>query len=125
MAQPSATLTSQELAIMKVVWAKKDATVREVYETLRERRAIAYTTVMTMMNILETKGYLLKEPHGRAFRYRPAQPERRVITAMVREFVDRVFDGAARPLLAHLATDTRLSKAERAELKRLIDGVES
>ena len=40
---------------MKVVWAKKDATVREVYETLRERRRIAYTTVMTMMNILETK----------------------------------------------------------------------
>jgi len=110
---------------MKVVWAKKDATVREVYETLRERRRIAYTTVMTMMNILETKGYLLKEPHGRAFRYRPAQPERRVLTAMVREFVDRVFDGAARPLLAHLAADTRLSKTERAELKRLIDGAES
>ena len=110
---------------MKVVWGKKDATVREVYETLRERRSIAYTTVMTMMNILETKGFLLKEPHGRAFRYRPAEPERRVLTAMVREFVDRVFDGASRPLLVHLAEDTRLSKAERAELKRLIDGAES
>ena len=110
---------------MKVVWVKKDATVREVYETLRERRRIAYTTVMTMMNILETKGFLLKEPHGRAFRYRPAQPERRVLTAMVREFVDRVFDGAARPLLVHLAADTRLSKADRAEVKRLVDGAES
>ena len=122
--QTPPTLTGQELAIMKVVWAKKDATVREVYETLRERRRIAYTTVMTMMNILETKGFLVKEPHGRAFRYRPAQPERRVLTAMVREFVDRVFDGAARPLLVHLAADTRLSKADRAELKRLIDGAE-
>jgi BlaI family penicillinase repressor len=125
MTQPSLTLTGQELAIMKVVWVKKEATVREVYETLRERRRIAYTTVMTMMNILETKGYLLKEAHGRAFRYRPSQPERRVLTAMVREFVDRVFDGAARPLLVHLAADTRLSKAERAELRRLIDGAES
>jgi predicted transcriptional regulator len=124
MPQPSATLTSQELAIMKVVWGRKDATVREVYETLRERRRIAYTTVMTMMNVLETKGYLKKEPDGRAFRYRPAQPERRVIMAMVREFVDRVFDGASRPLLAHLASDTRLTKTERAELRRLIDGVE-
>jgi len=125
MPQPSTTLTGQELAIMKVVWAKESATVREVYETLRERRRIAYTTVMTMMNILETKGYLLKEPSGRAFRYRPAQPERRVLTAMVREFVDRVFDGASRPLLVHLAADTKLSKAERAELKRLIEGAES
>ena len=125
MTQTSPTLTGQELAIMKVVWAKKDATVREVYETLRERRRIAYTTVMTMMNILESKGYLAKEPHGRAFRYRPTQPERRVLSAMVREFVDRVFDGASRPLLVHLASDTRLSKAERAELRRLIDGAES
>ena len=110
---------------MKVVWKKGSATVRDVYETLREGRELAYTTVMTTMNILETKGFLLKEPHGRAFRYRPAQPERRVLTAMVREFVDRVFDGAARPLLVHLAADTRLSKAERAELRRLIDGAES
>ena len=68
MTKTTPTLTGQELAIMKVVWAKKDATVREVYETLRERRRIAYTTVMTMMNILETKGFLVKEPHGRAFR---------------------------------------------------------
>jgi predicted transcriptional regulator len=116
----SATLTLQELAIMKVVWSRGNGTVREVYETLRARRSIAYTTVMTMMNILETKGYLKKTPEGRAYRYRPAQPEQRVLTAMVREFVDRVFDGASKPLLAHLATDTRLSKAQRAELRRLI-----
>src|SRR5688500_20399587 len=97
MTQTSPTLTGQELAIMKVVWGKKAATVREVYETLRERRRIAYTTVMTMMNILETKGYLLKEAEGRAFRYRPSQPERRGPTAMVREVVGRVCDGGARP----------------------------
>ncbi len=121
MPRTSPTLTTQELAIMKVVWSLKDATVREVYETLRERRRIAYTTVMTMMNILETKGYLKKAQDGRAFRYRPARPERRVMTAMVREFVDRVFDGASRPLLAHLVTDSRLSKAEREKLRRLID----
>ena len=125
MARTSTTLTGQELAIMKVIWARKDATVREVYETLRERRRIAYTTVMTMMNILESKGYLKREPHGRAYRYRPVQPESRVMKSMVREFVDRVFDGASRPLLAHLATDTRLSKTERAELRRLIDEAKS
>ena len=86
---------------MKVVWAKKDATVREVYETLRERRRIAYTTVMTMMNIPETKGYLLKAPYA-VVPLPPAQPERRVITAMSASSSTAWFDGAARPLLAHL-----------------------
>ena len=110
---------------MKVVWRAGHATVREVYEALREERQVAYTTVMTMLNILEAKGYLRKQPEGRAFRYHPTQPERGVMTALVREFVDRVFDGAATPLLAHLVTDTRLSRSERDALRRLIDEVKS
>jgi BlaI family transcriptional regulator, penicillinase repressor len=123
MAKTLPVLARQELALMKVVWRLGDATVREVYEALLEERRVAYTTVMTMMNILESKGYLRKEPEGRAYRYRPAQPERRVMTALVRDFVDRVFDGAATPLLAHLVTDTKLSKPEREALRRIIDEV--
>jgi len=118
------TLTAQELAIMKVVWRLGDVTVRDVYEALLESRHIAYTTVMTMMNILETKGYLKKEKHDRAFLYRPARPERAVISSMVREFVNRVFDGAPRALLVHLVKDGRLSDKERAELLRMIDKAE-
>ena len=106
---------------MKVVWRLGHATVRDVYEALLESRHIAYTTVMTMMNILETKGYLKKEKHDRAYRYRPARPERAVISSMVREFVNRVFDGAPRPLLLHLVREGRLTDAERRELLRLID----
>jgi predicted transcriptional regulator len=122
MTRPLPALGAQELAIMKVVWRLKDVSVREVYETLRERRPVAYTTVMTMMNTLEGKGYLKKELDGRAFRYRPAVPERRVVTRMVKEFVERVFDGSTAPLLAHLVTSTELSDEEREELRRLIDG---
>jgi BlaI family penicillinase repressor len=122
MTRPLPALGAQELAIMKVVWRLKDVSVREVYETLRERRPVAYTTVMTMMNTLEGKGYLKKELDGRAFRYRPAVPERRVVTKMVKEFVERVFDGSTAPLLAHLVTSTELSDEEREELRRLIDG---
>jgi BlaI family penicillinase repressor len=117
-------LGTQELAIMKVVWRLEEASVRDVYETLRKRRPVAYTTVMTMMGTLEAKGFLKKRADGRAFRYRPARPEGRVITSLVREFVDRVFDGASRPLLAHLVVEGRLSKEEREELKRLIDEAE-
>jgi predicted transcriptional regulator len=114
------TLTTQELAVMKVVWRLGTATVRDVYEDLLATRRIAYTTVMTMMNILETKGYLKKETGERAFRYRPARPERAVLGSMVREFVNRVFDGASQPLLLHLVNDERLTGTERAELLRLI-----
>ena len=121
MRKREATLTSQELAIMKVVWRLGDVTVRDVYEDLLETRHIAYTTVMTMMNILEGKGYLKKEKSDRAFLYRPAKPERAVVSSMVREFVNRVFDGAPRALLLHLVKDGRLSDKERAELLRMIE----
>src|SRR5260370_20508643 len=120
MRPPETTLTPQELAIMKVVWRLGTATVRDVYDTLRQARRIAYTTVMTMMNILEAKGYLTKEKQQRAYLYRPARPQRAVIGSMVREFVNRVFDGASRPLLLHLVEDRRLSRKEREELLRLI-----
>src|SRR5713101_1792713 len=118
------TLTAQELAIMKVVWRLGRATVRDVYHALLENRHIAYTTVMTMMNILETKGYLKKEKDERAYRYKPARPERAVISSMVHEFVNRVFDGAPRPLLLHLVKDSRLTAKEREELLKLVDRTE-
>lgn len=106
---------------MKVVWEKKTATVREVYEALRERKTVAYTTVMTMMNILENKGHLVKRPEGRAYVYEPAQARTQVISGMVQDFVDRVFDGAARPLVLSLIREKRLSKEDLDEISRLIE----
>src|SRR5918999_4527292 len=118
------TLTPQELAIMKVVWRLDKATVRDVYEALREKRDIAYTTVMTMMNILEDKGYLKKTRLDRAYEYRPTKPRHQVIGALVRDFLDRVFDGAAAPLLVHLAKDRRLSKDDKALIRKLTEEIE-
>ena len=88
----SETLTGQELEIMKVIWRTGQATVRDVYEDLKSRRTIAYTSVQTMMNILETKGHLKKEPGEKAQNYIPVRPQQTVVRSMVREFVDRVFD---------------------------------
>lgn len=115
------TLTEQELEIMKVVWERKTATVRDVYEALRERKGVAYTTVMTMMNILETKGHLVKRPEGRAYVYEPSQAQTQVISGMVQDFVDRVFDGAARPLVLSLLQERKLSREDLEEISRLID----
>ena len=109
-------LTEQELEIMKVVWARGSATVRDVYETLRERRQIAYTTVMTMMRILERKGHLKVSRADRAYVYRPARPRQRVLGEMVREFIDRVFGGAAEPLVQHLVRDRHLSEEDLREI---------
>ncbi len=105
---------------MKIVWKSGETTVRDVYETLRQRRRIAYTTVLTMMKILEAKGYLARDREERAHVYRPARAENVVVRSMVREFVDRVFNGSARPLLLHLVKDRRLSEDEVEELARLL-----
>ena len=104
---------------MKVVWERDSATVRDVYETLLERRKVAYTTVMTMMKILEQKQYLKKSQADRAFVYRPAQPKRQVIGDMVRDFVNRVFNGSAEPLLVHLVEEHNLSREDLEEIARL------
>jgi BlaI family transcriptional regulator, penicillinase repressor len=124
MRTPHPTLTPQELAIMKVVWRLEKATVRDVYDALRAKRSVAYTTVMTMMKTLEEKGYLLKTRLDRAYVYRPARPRTQVVGAMVRDFVDRVFDGAAGSLMLHLAKDRRLSKDERTRIRRIIEEME-
>src|SRR5579885_2362243 len=113
-------LTDQELEIMKIVWARGSATVRDVYEELLSRRKIAYTTVMTMMGILEQKGHLKKSADERAYVYTPAQPQREVLGNMVHDFLKRVFNGSAKPLLIHLVEDKKLSPEELDEIRKLI-----
>ena len=114
------TLTKQELEIMKIVWGLRNATVRDVYEALLEQRRIAYTTVMTMMKIMEKKGYLKKKLRDRAYVYQPARPKDEVIKSMVREFVNRVFNGSAEPLLIHLVQDRHLSEKDVRAITRMI-----
>ena len=120
MKQKKPVLTEQELEIMKIVWRKSSATVRDVYEELLTRRKIAYTTVMTMMGILEQKGRLKKSADERAYVYTPAQPEHEVVSNMVQDFVKRVFNGSAKPLLVHLVEDQNISADELDEISRLL-----
>ncbi len=105
---------------MKIVWQKGEATVRDVYEILLERRKIAYTTVMTVMRILEDKGHLSRRREDRAHIYRPTRSQEVVVRSMVREFVNRVFNGSAQPLLVHLVEDRQVSEQELDELARMI-----
>ena len=117
----SPTLTPNELEMMRIVWRdERGATVRDVYEALRARRPVAYTTVMTTMKTLEQKGYLKATQQDRAYLYRSARSKQQVIRAMVREFVDRVFAGSGRPLVVHLLEDDHLSEADLRDIARMM-----
>jgi predicted transcriptional regulator len=117
----SSTLTSHELELMKIVWRHDDpVTVRDVYEELRTQRPIAYTTVMTSLKTLEQKGYLKATQQDRAHIYRAARPKQQVIREMVRDFVNRVFNGSSRPLVVHLLEDDQISESELREITRML-----
>ena len=105
---------------MKLVWQREVATVRDIYEALLQRRKIAYTTVMTVMNTLETKRYLKKRPQDRAFFYRPTRPKSQVIGGMIREFIDRVFNGSAELLLVHLVKEHRVREEDLRKIVRMV-----
>jgi len=105
---------------MKVVWRLGAVSVRDVYEALREQRPVAYTTVMTMMKVLQRKGHVKARREGRAHIYTAARPEQRVVLDMVREFLNRVFNGSAEPLVQHLVRDGRLSETELRDVLRQV-----
>jgi predicted transcriptional regulator len=113
-------LTDTELEIMHVVWELDGGTVRQVHELLNKQRPLAYTTVMTMMNILEEKGHLTRRKEGRAYRYEPVRPKNQVISGMVDDFVGRVFEGSAAPLVVSLVKDKKISKKDLDEIARMI-----
>ena len=120
MKNPEKKLTDAELEIMHVVWELDGGTVRQVHERLNQQRPLAYTTVMTMMNILEEKGHLSRRKEGRAYRYEPVRPKNQVISGMVDDFVGRVFEGSATPLIVSLVKDKKISKKDLEEIARMI-----
>ena len=116
----NSSLSGPQLEIMKIVWQLGEATVRDVYEDLRTRRPVAYTTVMTTMKTMKARGYLKKRTEGRAFVYSASEPENRMLRNIVEDFINRVFNGSAEPLLVHLAEQKRLSEKDLAKIQRMI-----
>jgi len=117
----SPILTNAELEIMQVIWDLGKASVREVHEVLESRKQVAYTTVMTMMKILEDKGHLRKVQLGRAYIYSPVRSRQQVTSSMLREFLNRVYEGSARELVLNLVDDSKLSDQELEEIARIIE----
>lgn len=119
----SKSLSRQELEIMKLIWRldKEEVTVRDVYEELRLRRRIAYTSVMGTMQSLDRKGFLRKWREGRAHIYQPTRPREEVIGDVVADLVERVFGGSSEALMLHLVERHDISKEKLRELEEMIE----
>ena len=116
----SRKLTDQELEIMKVVWRLQPVTVRDVYEELLKVRRIAYTSVMTVMKIMADKKILKRRLDQRTYVYAATKPQSRVMREVVADFLNRVFNGSAEPLLLYLVRNRFVTEKELDEIVRMI-----
>jgi predicted transcriptional regulator len=122
MARPvSAALTDAEARVMAVLWRAQSATVADVVGALRERYALSYSTVQTMLRILEQKGYVAHEKLARAFVFRPLVDERQARRRAVRHLIGRLFNGSPSLLVSNILDDDEIDAGELAQLRRLID----
>ncbi len=119
-------VTDRELEILKVLWNRGKASVREVQEDLVEASGpVAYSTVQTLLNIMEEKKGLVRHTiEGRTFVYTPKKSPERTIRELTRRFVDRVFDGALDRVMVALLDTKAPSANELARLRTMIDDAE-
>lgn len=110
------SLTALELRIMRVIWSRGTSTVNQVQGELKP--PLAYTTVQTMLNILERKGRLKRELRGRAYIYSARVSETRAVGQGLRDLIDRMFGGSSEELVMSLLKSRQIDAAKLAELTR-------
>lgn len=113
--------THLELEILKVLWGIGPATVRQVREGLAATRPLAYTSVLTMMNIMTRKGYLGRRKATGGYVYRPRVSEHDTARKMLQDLVDRVFDGSTAAVMLNLLETDDLDSNELSRLRKLIN----
>ena len=117
--QDKNTLTKLELQIMQVIWKRGASNVTAVQEGLEQ--TLAYTTVQTMLNILERKGKLKRELSGRAFVYSATVSEAKASVHAVRDLVDRMFGGSSEDLVMSLIKSKQIDAKKIAELSKRLE----
>lgn len=103
-------------AIMQILWDRGEATVNDVYRKILPERGLALTTVATMLRKMEIKGVVAHRVEGRQFVYSPAVTQDKVKRSMVRELVDRIFDGDPAALVTHLVEDREIDPDELKDI---------
>jgi predicted transcriptional regulator len=119
--KPSPTLTPLELEIMKVLWDLGSGSVQAVRDALPGEK-LAYTTVQTMLNVLQTKGKAKRVLKDRAYIYRPAVSRLQAQSSTIRDLIDRMFGGSAEALVMGLLDTKQITPAKLAELQKKVEG---
>jgi predicted transcriptional regulator len=114
-------LTETELELMTILWKLNEGTVSEVIESLPANRNLAYTSVSTILRILEQKGILKTRKEGRGHIYTPLLAKSEYESKAVRHVVDRVFDGTPVALVRQLLDTVQLNENDLKELRSLIN----
>jgi BlaI family transcriptional regulator, penicillinase repressor len=118
---PSTQPTDGELEILRVLWAAGPLSLSALCEVLRQERDVAASTAATMLRVMSDKGLVRRTGSGRGATWSAAVSQQKTERGMVRRMVDRVFDGAADRLVAHLVEGGELSDAQLADLRTLLD----
>jgi BlaI family penicillinase repressor len=109
-----------QLAIMRVLWSRGEATVAEVHEALEPERGLALTTIATMLTKMEKKGVVDHHAAGRRFIYRPLVSESQVRRSMVADLTSQLFRGDVTALVNHLLSEHEIEERELTQLRDLI-----
>ncbi len=117
----SPTLTDAELRLMDILWEKGASTVSDVVEALPRRLSLAYSTVLTTLRILERKGYVTHEKHGRAFVYHPVVGRKEASRKEVRHLLSRFFDNSPELLVLNVLENEEIDSAELKRLKKMVE----
>ena len=121
MARPKATHpTDRELEILRVLWETGPASLGTVCKALRKSRPLATTTVATMLTVMLGKRLVARARGRRGYQWSAKVSREQAATGLVGRLLDRVFDGSAHRLVAHLVEDGRLSGEELQEIRRLL-----
>jgi predicted transcriptional regulator len=117
----SPNLTDGELRLMRVLWDRGGASVGDVVEALKERPKPAYNTVLTLLRILERKGFVTHRKDGRAFIFMPLLDKEHATRSALAALVNRFFEGSPRLLMLNLLEDEQLSPEALEQLKQRIE----
>src|SRR2546428_11465622 len=114
-------LTELQLAILRVVWDKGEATVQNIWEALHAERGLAQTTVATMLSRLERRGVVTRRAQSRQYHYRAAVSEQEVQHSMVGELTERLFDGHVTAPAQHLLTGAAVTPRDLPTIRDLFE----
>ena len=118
----SRTLTQLELEIMQIVWKEGETTVNDISDSLRQGgHPLALPSIRTMLSILEEKGYVKRRREGREHVYHAVVSGEQAQRRILKDVIDRAFDGSASHLVAALVNGEMVSKGELEEARRLIE----